>query len=177
DGIIVVSARPAYFSEFYRTVSADKRFAASLARSDGALLVRYPALPAPPHLSQDSPFMQAIADKPDRGLFSGRGETDGIERFFAYQRIEGYPLYVAYGIPRKDVLHSWLANLVSYSLFVVPASLALFGMTLLAVRQIQRHAIASWRWRTTARRLRRHMNRRAPTAGRAGPAREEGAPR
>src|SRR4029077_16802219 len=68
---------------------------------------------------------------------------------------------VAYGIPRKDVLQSWLANLVNYSLFAVPASLALFGMTFLAVRQIQRHAIASWRWRTTARRLRREMNRRA----------------
>jgi len=163
DGILVVSARLAYFSEFYRTVSADKRFAASLVRSDGALLVRYPALPTPSLLSQDSPFMQAIGDKPDRGLFSGRGETDGIERFFAYQRIEGYPLYVAYGIPRKDVLHSWLGNLVNYSLFAVPASLALFGMTLLAVRQIQRHAIASWRWRTTARRLRREMNRRALT--------------
>src|ERR1700736_1365104 len=131
DGIIVVSARPAFFSEFYGTVS------------------------------QDSPFMQSIAAKPERGLFWGRGETEGIERFFAYQRVEGYPLYVTYGVPRQDVLASWLANLVSYSLFAVPASLALFGMTLLAVRQIQRHSIASWRWRTTARRLRREMGRRA----------------
>jgi two-component system NtrC family sensor kinase len=161
DGIIVVSARPAYFSEFYRTISEDKRSAASLVRSDGSLLVRYPALSAPSVLGQDSPFMQAIASNPDHGLFGGRGETDGIERFFAYERVEGYPLYVAYGIPKRDVLHSWLANLINYSLFAVPASLALFGMTLLAVRQIQRHAIASWRWRTTARRLRREMNRRA----------------
>jgi two-component system NtrC family sensor kinase len=161
DGIIVVSARPAYFSEFYRTVSQDKRFAASLVRSDGSLLVRYPTLPAPTVLARGNAFMQAIASKPDRGLFSGRGETDGIERFFAYERIEDYPLYVAYGIPTRDVLASWLANLVNYSLFAVPASLALFGMTLLAVRQIQRHAITSWRWRTTARRLRREMNRRA----------------
>jgi two-component system NtrC family sensor kinase len=160
DGIIVVSARPAYFTEFYRTVSEDKRFAASLVRSDGSLLVRYPTISAPSVLARDSPFMQAIARNPDRGLFGGRGETDGVERFFAYQRIEGYPLYVAYGIPRKDVLASWLANLVNYSLFAVPASLALFGMTLLAVRQIQRHTIATWRWRTTARRLRREMNRR-----------------
>ncbi len=160
-GIIVVSARPAYFSEFYRTVSQDKRFTASLVRSDGSMLVRYPTLPAPRVLSRDSPFMQAITAMPDRGLFWGRGESDGTERFFAYQRVEGYPLYVTYGIPRQDVLASWLANLVNYSLFAVPASLALFGMTLLAARQIQRRTIASWRWRTTARRLRREMNRRA----------------
>jgi len=160
DGIIVVSARSAYFGEFYRTVSEDQHFAASLVRSDGSLLVRYPTLPAPSRLARSSPFMQAIASNPDRGLFWGRGETDGIERFYGYQRIEGYPLYVAYGIPKNDVLASWLANLFNYSLFAVPASLALFGMTLLAVRQIQRHTIASWRWRTTARRLRREMNRR-----------------
>ena len=161
DGIIVVSARPAYFSEFYRTVSGDPRFAASLVRSGGSLLVRYPTLPAPSVLARGSPFMQAIASNPDRGLFWGRGESDNTERIFAYQGVLGYPLYVATGIPRKDVLTSWLANLVNYSLFAVPASLALFGMTLLAVRQIQRHAITSWRWRTTARRLRREMNRRA----------------
>jgi len=160
DGIIVVSARPAFFSEFYRTVSQDKGFTASLVRSDGSMLVRYPALPSPRVLPRDSPFMQAIADLPDRGFFRGRGEADGTQRFFAYQRVEDYPLYVTYGIPRQDVLTSWLANLVDYSLFAVPASLALFGMTLLAIRQIQRHTIASWRWRTTARRLRREMGRR-----------------
>ena len=161
DGIIVVSARPAFFSDFYRTVSQDKRFAASLLRSDGSLLVRYPTLAAPSELTGGSPFMQAITNNPDRGLFWGRGETDGIARFYAYQQVEGYPLYVAYGIPTRDVLASWLGNLVNYSLFAVPASLALFGMTLLAARQMRRHAIASWRWRTTARRLRREMNRRA----------------
>ncbi len=161
DGIIVVSARPAFFSEFYRTLSRDEGFTASLVRADGSMLVRYPALPAPRFLPKDGPFMQSIAAMPDRGFFRGRGETDGTKRFFAYQQVEGYPLYVTYGIPRQDVLASWLANLVDYSLFAVPASLALFGMTLLAVRQIQRHTIASWRWRTTARRLRREMGRRA----------------
>src|SRR5262249_53439225 len=160
-GIVAGSARLAFFSEFYRTVSPDKHFAASLIRSDGSLLVRYPPLPAPLVLPPDSPFMRAIAEMPEQGLFRGRGESDGIRRFYAYQRVEDYPLYVAFGIPRGDVFASWRANLVDYSLFVVPASLALFGMTWLAVRQIQRHAIASWRWRTTAQRLRREMNRRA----------------
>jgi two-component system, NtrC family, sensor kinase len=159
-GIITIAARASYFSEFYGTVSEDKHFSASLVRSDGSMLVRYPTLPSPLVLPRDSPFMQAIAIKPDRGLFWGRGEADGIERFYGYQRIEGYPLYVAFGIPMQGVLASWRGNLVNYSLFAVPASIALFCMTWLAARQIQRSTIASWRWRTTARRLRREMNRR-----------------
>jgi two-component system, NtrC family, sensor kinase len=159
-GIITIAARAKYFSDFYGTVSEDSHFSASLVRSDGSVLVRYPPLPPPVALSLDSRFMQAIAVRPDRGLLWGRGQLDGIERFYGYRRIEGYPLYVAFGIPMRGVLASWRGNLVNYSLFAVPASFALFGMTWLAARQIQRSTIASWRWRTTARRLRREMNRR-----------------
>jgi two-component system, NtrC family, sensor kinase len=160
NGIIAISARTAFFSEFYRALAEDKHSAAALVRSDGSILVRYPALPSPRVLSGDSPFLRAIATEPDRGLFWGRGETDGIERFYGYRRIDGFPIYVAFGIPKNDVLASWRANLVNYSLFAVPASFALFGMTFLAARQIQRHKIALWRWRTTARRLKSEMGRR-----------------
>src|SRR6516165_9369016 len=159
-GTIIVSAKPGYFRDFFSTVSQDKHFSASLLRSDGSVLVRYPTLSSPLVFSPNSRFMQAVAAMPDRGLFWGRGEADGIERFYGYQRIEGYPLYVAFGIPKQDVLASWRSNLINYSLFAVPASFALFGMTLHAVRQIQRHTVTSWGWRTTARRLRREMNRR-----------------
>jgi two-component system, NtrC family, sensor kinase len=158
-GIVLIAAKAAYFSEFYKTISENKHFSASLVRSDGSILVRYPALPSPYVLPRDSQFMQAIAIRPDRGSFWSKGVSDGIKRFYGYQRIEGYPLYVTFGIPAQGVLASWRANLINYSLFAVPASLALFGMTWLAVRRIRRHAIASWRWQTTARRLRREMNR------------------
>jgi two-component system NtrC family sensor kinase len=104
--------------------------------------------------------MRAIATEPDRGLFRGRGGTDGIERLIGYQRVGEYPLYVTFGIPRQGVLASWRANLVDYLLFAVPASLGLFCMTLFAVRQLQQQRVATWRWRATARRLNREMHRR-----------------
>ncbi len=160
DGIIIISARPQYFSDFFSTVSRDENFSASLMRSDGSVLVRFPTLPGPLVFTPDRPVMQAIAAKPERGLFQGRGDTDGISRLFGYQRIGAYPLYVTFGIPRYGVLASWRANLVDYLLFAVPASLGLFCMTLFAVRQLQQQKVASWRWRTTARRLKREMNRR-----------------
>lgn len=160
DGVIIVSARPDYFSDFFSTISRDENFSALLMRSDGSVLVRYPTLPGPLVFTSDRPIMQAIAAKPERGLFWGRGETDGISRLFGYQRIGAYPLYVTFGIPKYGVLASWRANLVNYLLFAVPASLGLFCMTLFAVRQLQQQKVASWRWRTTARRLNREMNRR-----------------
>jgi signal transduction histidine kinase len=129
-------------------------------RRDGAVLVRYPNVLGPLVFTPDRPVMQAIAAKPDRGSFWSRGGTDGIERLFGYQRIGAYPLYVTFGIPMHGVLLSWWANLVNYLLFAVPASLGLFCMTMFAVRQLQQQKVATWRWRTTARRLTREMNRR-----------------
>jgi two-component system NtrC family sensor kinase len=160
DGVIVVSARPDYFSDFFSAVSGDKNFSALLVRSDGSVLMRYPILPGSLAFAPDTPVMQAIIAKPDTGLFQGRGGLDGIARLFGYRRLGSYPIYVVFGIPTHGVLASWRANFVDYLLFAVPASLGLFCMTLFAVRQLQQQKVATWRWRTTARRLNREMHRR-----------------
>lgn len=161
DGVIIISANPGYFANFFSTISRDENFSALLMRDDGSVLVRYPPLPSQRVFSAETPVMRAIAADPDRGLFWGRGGIDGIERLFAYQRVGQYPLYVAFGIPTRGVLAQWRANLVDYLLFAIPASLGLFCMTLFAVRQLQQQRVATWRWRATARRLNREMHRRA----------------
>jgi signal transduction histidine kinase len=160
DGVIIISANPAYFANFFGTISRDENFAALLLRDDGSVLVRYPPLPSQRAFSSETPVMRAIAADPDRGLFWGRGGIDGIKRLFGYQRVGGYPLYVAFGVPMQGVLAQWGANLIDYLLFAIPASLGLFCMTLFAVRQLQQQRVATWRWRATARRLNREMHRR-----------------
>jgi signal transduction histidine kinase len=161
-GVIAVAAKPDYFSDFFSTVSHDEDFSASLVLSDGSVLVRYPPPPASQAwtFAADTPVMRAIAIEPDHGSFWGRGTADGIRRLFSYQKIGGYPLYVVFGIPQRDISAAWRANLVDYLWFAVPASLGLFCMTLFAVRQLQQQKVASWRWRRTAQRLKREMDRR-----------------
>jgi signal transduction histidine kinase len=161
DGIITVDARPGYFRDFYSTISQQAGFTATLLRSDGSVLVRYPATAGSLVLSPGSPLMRAIVQGPDRGVFRGRPEPDEPPCVCAYRRIEGYPIYVVFGIPRGDIFAAWGANLISYSLFAVPASAALFLLTLFAARQLQRQRLASWRWQATARRLRAEIDRRA----------------
>jgi two-component system NtrC family sensor kinase len=165
DGVIVISARPAYFTDFFSTISRNDDASALLLRADGSVLLRYPPIFGPLIFSADRPVMRAIATAPDRGTFWGGGATDGVERLFGYQRVGEYPLYVAFGIPRRGVLALWWANLVDYLLFAVPASLGLLCMTLFAVRQLQQQRVATWRWRATARRLNREMHRRVQVEG------------
>src|SRR5271167_1050800 len=159
DGIIIVSAKARYFSDFYSTIADEKAFEALLVRTDGSILAGFPEQPAPAS-GRGSAFLKMIASGSESGVFRANSARDGIERIYAFRGIAGYPVDVVFGVPTRDVIPSWRANLVNYLLFAVPASLALFGMTFLAVRQIQREKIASWRWHATARRLRREMDRR-----------------
>ena len=160
-GAIIVSADPHYFSDFYAKVSNEKDFAACLLRLDGGVLSAFPDEPTPPAFDPGSPFMRALATAQEGSAFRTASPRDGIERIYAFHRLSGFPVDVVFGLPAKDAVPAWRDNLINYLFFAVPASLALFAMTWLATRQIRRERIASWRWQTTARRLRREMNRRA----------------
>jgi two-component system NtrC family sensor kinase len=158
DGIITISARPSYFSDFYSTISQIEGFRVSLLRSDGTVLAGYPTPPSPVKYSPDSDLMRAIAAAPAQGLFR---QKEGGERIYGYRQVKGLPLYVVFGIPTDAVLQAWRSILISYSLFAVPASLALFGLMLFAARQLQRQQVATSRWRMAAERLRREADRRS----------------
>jgi two-component system, NtrC family, sensor kinase len=159
-GIVSVSARLSYFRDFYGAISHQPGFVALLLRSDGTVLARYPTLPTSVVMPHGSSLMRALASGRDGGVFRGTSSIDGVSRIYGYQRVPGYPVYVLFAIPTSGVLVAWGANLISYSLFALPASVGLFLMTLFALRQLQHQEIASWRWRTTAQRLRREMRGR-----------------
>jgi signal transduction histidine kinase len=158
-GVVTVSARPSYFRDFYRTISHQPGFAALLVRTDGAALVSYPKLPKSLAPARDDPLMQALASGRDGGVFRGQG-IDGIVRLYGWQRVPGYPITVVFGIPTAGVFAAWGANLINYLLLAVPAAIGLFLLTLFALRRLQRYELLSWRWRTTAERLRREMRGR-----------------
>ncbi len=162
-GAIILSAAPHYFDDFYAKISNEKEFVACLLRTDGSVLARFPDPGTPLTFDLNGPFMRAVASARDGSAFRAASPGDGIERIYARYGISGFPVDIVFGLPTRDLLPAWQANLVNYLLFAVPASLALFGMTWLAARQIQRERVASWRWRTTARRLRREIDRRART--------------
>ncbi|HXC91158.1 MAG TPA: ATP-binding protein [Stellaceae bacterium] len=162
-GAVILSASPRYFADFYARVSSGKDVVASLLRTDGAVLAGFPDHPAPSSFDPGGGLMRAIAAASDGSAFRAASARDGLTRIFAVRRLPGFPVDVVFGVATTDLLPAWRANLVNYLLFAVPASLALFGMTWLAARQIQRERVASWRWRTTARRLRREIDRRART--------------
>ena len=92
DGVIAVSVSPQYLYAFYaKLVNGNADFTASLFRTDGVPLVRYPALSAPQGTHGEG-LLRAIEGNPQLGVFRAPGGLDGVDRVIAYDKLPGYPV-------------------------------------------------------------------------------------
>ena len=151
NGVTVISVKPEYFSSYYRTLPQPA--VAALITEDGAVLARYPETAGPQQLPADAPFRKAIADNPESGLAEGVSAIDGVARTAAYRRLPDYGVYVSMGMDHQAVTEMWLRDLASYLLFGIPATIALFSMSLVALRRTERAELAHVRmWQEVGRR-------------------------
>jgi two-component system, NtrC family, sensor kinase len=163
NGAILLSASPKYFHDFYAKISEGKNFRAWLLRDDGSVLAEFPADAAASEPNRNTPFMRSIAAARDSAPVSAVSPADGIERIYALHRLAEFPVDAVFGVPKRDLRAAWGPILRNYLVFAVPAAIALCAMTWLASRLIKRERVASWRWRSSAQRLRHEIDLRART--------------
>ncbi len=149
NGVIDVAIAPAYFEGFWATVvgrgddAAGK--AVTLVRDDGQILARFPPVARPPPLAfPGSPFLAAIRRHPQAGSYVGVSlvDRDRPERRFVYRRLDGYNAYLVVGRSTASVVEAWTRTMLAQLLFGVPASVALFLVTLVALRRTEREHAA-----------------------------------
>ncbi|MGV3634965.1 MAG: ATP-binding protein [Pseudorhodoplanes sp.] len=140
-GVTTVSIAPEYFTRFYEKLPPPGVFA--LIRDDGAILARYPDLSQRlQRLAPDSTVMRSIKLHPQEGFVTGTSTFDGHTRLFAYRKMPRYNIYVVSGIESDVVLRDWLKNMASHLIFGLPATLAMIGLGIVALRRTRREAIA-----------------------------------
>jgi signal transduction histidine kinase len=134
-----------------------------LVRADGTVLARepFPNYEAP-KLGPNSRLMRAIAQS-DTGAYRTVSSMDGVERFYAYQKVDRFPVYVGYGIAVEDALAVWHQHLHVYGAFFAVATLGLTLIAAAAMRHARHEADALDHWRETARELAEEAERRAST--------------
>jgi two-component system NtrC family sensor kinase len=140
NGVTVISVRPEYFINYYGTLP--KPVIAALVRGDGAILARFPERTNTPKLPADSPILKAFAESPDKGFVEGVSAIDGTSRTFVYRRLPNYAVYVSMGLDKQTIVETWLWDLSSHLLFGIPATIALFGVSLVALRRTERAEMA-----------------------------------
>jgi signal transduction histidine kinase/ActR/RegA family two-component response regulator len=145
-GVIDISVSPEFFGHFYETMLGEDAAeqagtVIALVRDDGQLLARYPAMTDDMRrLPPQSPFYQMIAVHPASGSYTGVStfEQGAPTREFAYRQITGFPVYVTAGRSYESIVDAWFWQMASHLLFGIPATAALFVITLIALRRTQR---------------------------------------
>ncbi|MDT3687257.1 MAG: ATP-binding protein [Pseudorhodoplanes sp.] len=142
NGLTTISARPDYFSRFYATLPRHDVDVVQLIRADGALLTRFPAIAQiPKHLPEESDLVPTMkAD--NSGLIQTVSPLDGKERIYAYRRLANIDVFAMVGLDRETVITDWLMNMSRYLIFGVPATIALFILSLIALRRTRNAALA-----------------------------------
>lgn len=136
NGIVAVTLPPDHFAEFYRKLSRG-RDSFALLRTDGALLARYPDPRVEGALSAPR-IMAAAAANPEGSLFTAMSSLDQQERRVGYRKVPGYPLYVAASVEAGAVRNEFLDALLIQLAVGLPATLALFGLSLYALHRAKR---------------------------------------
>ena len=154
DGAITVAISLDRFSEFYSSIIAVEENSVTLARADGMVLLRQPpATSASPKLSPLSGFMQAI--RSGASTIRTVAEMDRIERLYSIEPVGSYPVYVSYGLSLTGLKRIWLLDLLIFGAFAVAAAVALFSVTLLALRRLrnEQRLVEQWQGEVARRQL------------------------
>ncbi len=107
SGVWTTAVDIAAVTDFLREVSPDAEGAASLLRADGRVLARHVPMVDSVVLEADHPAMRGIAVS-DSGTFWTQAVSDGIRRYYAYERVDELPLYAVAGVAQTNLLREWL---------------------------------------------------------------------
>ena len=109
DGVVGVTVSRQYFESFYGAIlERPDASAVGLFSTDGAVLVRFPALAN--HVAQlplTDRMMQAVRAGATAGLISGPSSEDGTARIGGFRKLDDLPLLAGYGIDRWVFLANW----------------------------------------------------------------------
>jgi PAS domain S-box-containing protein len=146
-GVVSVSVQPNYFRDYYAQITKGGTVTgAALQRIDGAALALYPA--PPPRADGVAAYpptrglQEAVRQNPERGLYRVTLPTDGLERMVAYRKLPDYPIYLSVGLRTNVVQAAWLRSLLWPLALSLPAAIALFGLSRLALRYTTRESAA-----------------------------------
>jgi two-component system NtrC family sensor kinase len=143
NGIVVIAVSGSYFASFYNSLlGGAERYTASVLRDDGTVLAQYPAhadAPVPP--KPDPLLARAIANEAQSGIDESGTPFNG-GRLVAIKRVANYPVYVTIERSKASILQDWLRSMVGYTVIGVPAAIALFALSLLALRRTRREQSA-----------------------------------
>ena len=109
-GVVAAAIDKDYFNGFYRTFQLGPDGGISLIRSDGTLLIRWPASDKSRDLSRTDLFSKHLKLS-SVGHYKIISPFDGIAKYFGYQETPPYPMVVTVAVSEDWLLSDWRKTL------------------------------------------------------------------
>ena len=138
-GTLMAAVDPEYFQRLYRSIDTGDDGFVTLFTTQGWAIARWPfnSEIAERNWLMAPMFKEAIPRASDAVLEQKVAAT-GVQSVYSYRVLEEYPLIVAIGISRDEVLQPWLAGAAMEGGVLVLMLLFLGGATHMLVRQLRR---------------------------------------
>ena len=137
-GVIMVAVKPQIFSDFYTQLARDAGGGGgfSLAKSDGAILARYPdPRNGITRFGPDSGFMLNVPRYPNGAVVTTNHSVDGVQRRIAFRKLGYSNLYVSDGVATDVIIGDWLRAMSAHLYFGIPAVIVLLVLVLMTMRR------------------------------------------
>ncbi len=137
-GVVAGSIRLDHLQALFAAVQIGPQSSINLYHTDGALVARLP--------HQEDDVGRSIAGSENlaritstaRGSFANKAVMDGVERLYAFQRVDDSPLVVTVGQSADEILSGWRRSALALGSFALLLMLGCAGLAALFVRELQR---------------------------------------
>ncbi|WP_322043777.1 sensor domain-containing diguanylate cyclase [Paraburkholderia sp. J67] len=140
-GVVVGTMRLDYFRRLMSGIEIGAHGAVALTLADGTLLMRRPYAPDLIGKSlADSALFQRFEREQEGGFFA-IGPVDGVRRWFAFRRVDGYPLVFSVAVAAGDIYTEWRARAWIIGTLTVLLDVSLIALAVLLSRQLRRREL------------------------------------
>ncbi|GAB6846909.1 sensor domain-containing diguanylate cyclase [Paraburkholderia kururiensis] len=150
-GIVVGTMRLSYFRRLFEGTNLGERGSITLMLTDGTVLMRRPlrAWMVGVNLSGSDNF-NAFQAAPE-GRFFAPSAVDGVERWYVYRRINGFPLILSVGQSTADIDAEWRRRAWIIGFLTVLLDVAIVALAVLFSQQLRRRIAMEDRLRVLVR--------------------------
>jgi PAS domain S-box-containing protein len=157
-GVAVLTLSPRNLEEFWKSI-VSRGDAVSLATDDGTVLVRFPEIELrnQGENARYSATLRARLHSSESGVVDTVSVIDGIARITVYRKLQDYPVYVVYGVDKRNVLQEWYATVAAFGALAAAAMGALLLTALVVIRRARGEEEALARLESSAVAIRREQ--------------------
>ncbi|WP_230320672.1 sensor domain-containing diguanylate cyclase [Erwinia sorbitola] len=136
-GVLLATIRLDFFKQIYSYYNLGERDVLALMLKDGTILYVRPFSDSTINRNlSDSPLFTNLLKNASSGTAIYKSALDGIERVFGYASLKRYPLVVAAGYDKQQLLEAWFSDISIYITLCTMLLLVIFLLGFLVLRHI-----------------------------------------